>query len=309
MLCKKPYISKEGAAYGCGQCLPCRINKRRIWSHRIMLEALCHSQNSFLTLTIEDKNLTLVSSVATRNVHSSLDPDSLKNFLKRMRTALAPVRVRFFAVGEYGDTSFRPHYHVCLFGYQSCLRGRTVRKIGTTEPDWANCCRQCELVGRKWGLGNVDLGELNPSTASYCAEYTTKKMTKKDDARLDGRYPEFSRMSRQNGGIGSDAMWEVASSMLRFNLDERADVPSALNHGKRQLPLGRYLQGRLREMNGKEKNAPQETLDRISQEMLPVRIAARTHEEGLRGALREASEQKIADLEAKNAIYKQVRKI
>lgn len=303
MICKKPYV-KGGSAYGCGQCLPCRYNKRRIWSHRIMLESLCHTHNSFVTLTYNNESIPLVSSVATRAVHSSLEPTHLRDFLKRLRYELEPLSVRFFAVGEYGDSSGRAHYHLCLFGYQTCLRLRTKRHFSTGEPDWFNCCPQCRLIGRKWGMGNVDLGELNPATATYTAEYTTKKMTKATDPRLDGRHPEFSRQSLKPG-IGADAMWEVAASMLRFNMEDREDVPFALGHGKRELPLGRYLMGKLREYTGKEKNAPQATLDRIKEEMRPVREIAFNASRPLAEVIVEESAQEIANLEARFNIYRQ----
>ena len=56
MLCRKPF-SKKGAQFGCGQCMACRINRRRIWTHRIMLEALVSPSASFLTLTYNKENL------------------------------------------------------------------------------------------------------------------------------------------------------------------------------------------------------------------------------------------------------------
>lgn len=36
--------------------------------------------------------------------------------MKRLRKYLEPVKVRFFACGEYGDNTYRPHYHLILFG-------------------------------------------------------------------------------------------------------------------------------------------------------------------------------------------------
>lgn len=101
-------------------------------------------------------------------------------------------------------------------------------------------------------------------------------MTKADDPRLKGRHPEFCRMSLRPG-IGLDAMHDVASVLMQFDLDTReADVPSALRHGSRTLPLGRYLRRYLRTLVGKDASAPQETLDAIKEKLQPLFEAAKS---------------------------------
>ena len=67
MMCRRPHI-KNGATFGCGQCMPCRINKRRTWAHRIMLEALVSSSASFLTMTYDDEHLPDGGSLELRDV-------------------------------------------------------------------------------------------------------------------------------------------------------------------------------------------------------------------------------------------------
>lgn len=260
MRCKYPVALELGKAFPCGQCLPCRINRRRVWCHRIMLEATQHAENSFITLTYSDENLPK---------DGSLQPRDLQLFLKKFRKALHPERVRYFAVGEYGDDTQRPHYHLALFGFGHCI-------YGVTRPDKISksCCERCSTVRRAWGLGLVQVGTLEGSSASYVAGYTTKKMTSKSDARLDGRHPEFARMSLRPG-IGGDAMHEVASVLMQYALDEsESDVPISLRHGSKLLPLGRYLRRRLREMVGKEKNVPQNVLDALQAELRPMLDAA-----------------------------------
>lgn len=231
-----------------------------------MLESLCHSDNAFVTLTYAEENLP---------AGASLEPKDLQNWLKRFRKRVAPLRLRFYAVGEYGDKSDRPHYHAVLFGYPTCRYGRTRRRWlfngGTTI---RNCCSQCDLVYETWGLGDVDLGDVTTNSAQYVSGYVTKKMTRTDDPRLNGRWPEFSRMSNRPG-IGRDFMFEVANDLMRLGLDQsQADVPSALRHGSRVLPLGRYLRQKLRTFIGKDAKAPQETLDEMAKEVLVLYQAA-----------------------------------
>lgn len=227
--------------------------------HRMILEAKVHEASAFVTLTYSDQNLPLNS-----NGLPVLNPKHLQDWLKRFRKEIWPSKIRFFAVGEYGDASDRPHYHAILFGYHSCRYVQSRYSKFRT-----NCCDQCDRVRDTWGFGNVFLGTVDSESIQYTAGYTVKKMTKEDDPRLNGRTPEFARMSTRPG-LGYDALHEVAHTLMKFNLDERDDVPSSLQHGKKILPLGRYLRQNLRLMVGKEKNAPQSTIEKAQKKMQDV---------------------------------------
>lgn len=276
--------------------MPCRVNRKRIWTHRLILEASCHGDNTFVTLTYSDENLPVEKGMAT------LKPKHLQDFLKRLRAEIAPIKIRFYAVGEYGDNTWRPHYHLALFGFPPCTIGRT-RRAGTRS-DWSKCCAQCRLVGSKWGLGDVDLGEINQESAGYLAGYVTKKMTAKDDPRLTGRHPEFSRQSNR-GGIGKGAMYEVASTFLEFNLeDTQADVPSALRHGSRLLPLGRYLKKEFRKMVGRDEKTPQIILDETQKELQNLRQYAFDNSLSFSKVVAENGAQARLNLEAKAKLWK-----
>lgn len=258
MKCSKPYVT-GGQAHACSQCLACRINRRRLWTHRIKLESLLNSVNSFLTLTYSDAEIP-----RTPNKTPTLSPEHLRNFLKRLRRRVEPSRFRFFAVGEYGDRTERPHYHLAIFGALNCLYGKS--RYSSIYPD---CCANCDLVRETWGHGNIFIGELNDVTAAYIGGYVVKKMTGSDDSRLKGRYPEFCRMSLRPG-IGAGMMDEVASTLMATEtLGD--DVPVSLRHGKKIMPLGRYLRQRLRERVGMDKKAPAVTLEKMKNEMQPVR--------------------------------------
>lgn len=220
-----------------------------------MLEAYQHEKNAFVTLTYDDANLP---------ADRSLCPRDLQLYLKRLRKAVSPSRFRFYAVGEYGDQTNRPHYHVGFFGYPGCDNGRSVYRLGR-----GNCCYWCDLVRDTWGKGNIDVGELVPDSAQYLAGYVTKKMTSKDDPRLMGRHPEFARQSNRPG-IGAVAMQAVATVLLHYN---REDVPLALAHGTKELPLGRYLRRKLREAMGKDVNCSPQELQEIAAEMQALRAS------------------------------------
>lgn len=242
MLCKSPYM------YGsmpcpCGQCMPCRINRRKLWAHRMLLETLKHDRSSFLTLTYSDDHLPR---------SGSLVPRDTQLWIKRFRKAIAPIPLRYYLVGEYGDETSRPHYHAALFG------------VG---PEFES------IVNLTWGKGHVMLGTLTAHSANYIAGYVTKKMTSKDDPRLNGRHPEFARMSNRPG-IGATAMSDVADALFsQYGSDlftESGDVPRSLRHGGKLMPLGRYLRRKLRDEIGMDQASEDAIKQRYALELQAV---------------------------------------
>lgn len=216
--------------------MPCRIDRKRLWTHRISLESRSHASSVFVTLTYENSP-----------PNESLNSKDTQDWLKRIRKSFGHP-LRYFLVGEYGDSSFRPHYHLALFGYPQCLRGRTDRKRLYIT---GKCCPHCELVHQTWGHGMIDLASLTLESAGYIAGYTTKKMTKPNDPRLGGRSPEFARMSLRPG-LGAHALGDFAEVLLTnpHAMDQffkSGELPSSLRTDGKSLPLGRYLRSRLHE--------------------------------------------------------------
>lgn len=298
MLCRNPFISRQGV-FGCGQCMPCRITKRREWTHRIMLESVLYADNAFLTLTYSDLTAPMYLDRSNGALLGTLFPPDVQNWLKRFRKLMSPLQFRFFAIGEYGEKTERPHYHVALFGYPTC------QYMGSRYKYYKDCCINCDRVRDSWGFGNVHLGTLETNSAGYIAGYVTKKMTSTDDIRLNGRHPEFSRSSNRGGGIGIGMMDEVASEFLALNLDvSEADVPSALRHGSRILPLGRYLKRELRKRVGRSPDAPPSVLQKIELELSPLREAAFNRSASLKEEVIKAADGKVASIEARQKIFK-----
>lgn len=220
----------DATPFPCGRCYHCRKNKARIWRHRIMLEGMCHEENCFVTLTYNDEHLP---------AGETLVPEDLNLFLKRLRKKLYPEKIRYFAVGEYGDKSWRPHYHAILFG--------------TIDEDAIN---EAWTVGGEQ-IGWVDVGELNEKTAGYITGYVVKGLTSKKDKELIKYclYPEFSRSSTgKPGGIGIEAIMGIGDR-LKGSKWKDGLVISKLQYGNSHKPLGRYLTQKLIEFGGLDKRA------------------------------------------------------
>lgn len=132
-------------------------------------------------------------------------------------------------------------------------------------------------------------------------------MTRRDDPRLNGRHPEFSRMSLKPG-IGGNFLWNVSSSVLQFNLQNSCDgdVPSRLRHGKTEMPLGRYLTQQLRKQTGKDIAAPLQKKLIAQEEMRPLLEAAKTDPENVsfKSQILKKGKQAALNLEARTKIFK-----
>lgn len=242
-LCEDPYIGNGGTAYGCGRCLPCRLKKRREWTHRLMLEAGLQKDNAFVTLTYAKDPLTVI-------------PLDHRKFMDALRKKVRPLKLRFYMVAEYGEENDRPHYHYIIFGWPSCKEGSPL-----------GCrCKHCLPIAQCWGKGLIKNLPVEIGSCRYVARYVVKKLTRYDDPRLreyqtpDGplrQSPEFSRMSLKPG-IGAHAVKNVALTIARYDLlTPEGDVPVTLRHGRTEWPLGRYLRRQLRKELGLNVIAPQ----------------------------------------------------
>lgn len=288
MKCTDPFV-RGGTAYACGRCRLCRVKKRSIWTTRIELEASRYRSNAFATLTYRDEVLPYTASSGSgESVFPTLQPRHLQLFLKRLRKDL-PEKLRFFAVGEYGDRSERPHYHLALFNFPRCLRGQTLQSH-TGRYLWEQCCPVCRMVGEQWNYGSgsdqtggdIGLGELDSNRARYLGGYVTKKMTKGDDVRLYGRHPEFSRQSRggrKKGsvGIGAPVVADLARIFGKYADPAFDDVSGVLTGARgKKRPLGTYLRRKFREAVG----TTEEVIDRAAyqawiEQMLPLHEMAK----------------------------------
>lgn len=218
MLCAKPY--RNGVMeYGCGQCMPCRVNKSRVWTARMLLELQDHESSAFVTLTYTDD---------TCPAGRILVKKDLQDFLKRLRFYIWPRQIRYFAVGEYGEEKGRPHYHLIIFG------------LSPTEDG---------VVQKAWSKGSVHMGTAEAKSIAYVCHYVLKNMRNKNDRRLGGRVPEFSCSSKRPG-IGHGAVSRIAAAYQtksgRIALKNEGWFSGVIRCGQ-IYPLGRYLKGKIQE--------------------------------------------------------------
>lgn len=135
----------------------------------------------FITLTYDTQTVPI-----TKNGYMEIKKRDLQLFFKRLRKnrvqhtidsgQIFEQRIKYYAVGEYGGTTKRPHYHIILF----------------------NC--PTELIMPAWNQGNIHYGDVNEASVGYTMKYIAKP--KRIPAhRNDDRTPEFALISK---GIGDN---------------------------------------------------------------------------------------------------------
>lgn len=192
----------NGTAYifdvPCGHCINCRLNYAKKWSQRCLLECKSWSENFFVTLTYDDENLPAIADYSTGEfMAATLVPKDVTDFMKRLREYYRMehqhVGIRFYMAGEYGDHTFRPHYHVIIFNCPIFdLEYYAKSPMG-------DCYFNSQTFANLWQKGHVVIGEVTAQSAAYVARYCQKKANKSVDYDAIGIHKEYTRMSRMPG--------------------------------------------------------------------------------------------------------------
>uniref|UniRef100_A0AAU8B1K3 Replication initiator protein n=1 Tax=Dulem virus 117 TaxID=3145594 RepID=A0AAU8B1K3_9VIRU len=250
------FFSKVVTKYvmiGCGQCMECRLKRAREWADRCVCESMYHEQSLFLTLTYDDAHVPVSAYVdddGVVNYSLTLRKKDLQDFMKRLRDSYirkCGKKLRFYACGEYGESTFRPHYHVIVFGlllddllpYRKNFRGESLFTSSYLTGIWKN--------------GHVVIGNVSWDACAYTARYITKKQLGKDAQknfyeRLN-IVPEFTQMSLKPG-IGYQ-FFEDHPEMMKYG---QIELPGEKK--SRTIKPGRYYE-RLYELE-----YPEESRDR-----------------------------------------------
>lgn len=145
----------------CGGCIGCRLDRAAEWQTRLLHESKEHRVNCFLTCTYSNDNLP---------PHNSLNKKDFQDFMKRLRKHVSPLKIRFFACGEYGDQTERPHYHAIIFGYDFSDKKKH------SKGSRGDQIYVSDTLGKLWGLGHCWIGSVTPESCGYVARYIMKKV-------------------------------------------------------------------------------------------------------------------------------------
>lgn len=191
----------------CGCCIGCRLDYSKEWAARCLLEAVEYKDNYFLTLTYDNEHLP-----KGKYENSTLVPDDLKSFMNKLRTYMKRdfnfENIRFYACGEYGEKSFRPHYHILLFNCPILDLDPNFHYIDDFGNEQVvqhvyngSIYYYSDYIHKIWGKGNIVIGRVEWQSCAYVSRYISKKLKGNDSKVYDslGIEAPFCRMSLKPG--------------------------------------------------------------------------------------------------------------
>lgn len=180
----------------CGKCDSCIEKRTRDWAVRCCLEAANYENNCFITLTYNPKFIP-VKGVSKKDFQS---------FIKALRNEFGE-GIRYYGCGEYGEKSFRPHYHLILFNF---FPPDAVKEY---DNPYGGFYYSSKILNRIWKYGFVSIGDVSFNSCAYVARYCNKKI--KNFGRDTGviANPEFSLMSLRPG-IGYSYFLDHKDSLI-----------------------------------------------------------------------------------------------
>lgn len=243
----------------CGKCPNCVARRVSGWSFRLMQEDKMSKSSSFITLTYDTDNVPL-----TRNGYMSISKRDIQLFFKRLRKFNGD-KIRYYAVGEYGGKSLRPHYHIILFNL-----------------------KRLQEVEAAWKHGSIHYGTVSGASVGYTLKYMSKKSRIPMHVN-DDRIPEFALMSK---GLGEGYITPeiIAWHKNKRLLDKRVHV--TLNGGQK-VSMPRYYKQKIYNEQEQKRiayfNAIKDREEEIKKEKVDTAETLRNRIEGHKAQFRRLS--------------------
>lgn len=219
----------------CSSCPKCKAKRVSGWSFRLLQELKVSESAHFITLTYDNKHVPISDK---GSLH--LFKRDLQIFFKRLRKAQEKADgppIKYYACGEYGGKTFRPHYHIILFN----------AKLELIQDAWMCTEKRFTLKGKKSGyehntcscgkhLGSIYYGQVTPASVGYTLKYMCKpKGTWKK------KTPEFALMSK---GLGAAYLSQPMLKWHHGKAKERMYIPL---QGGSKIAMPRYYKQKIYE--------------------------------------------------------------
>lgn len=191
----------------CGKCYECLRDKQQEWCFRLDQEKRYSDCSFFVTFTYQDEELIWA------DTEPCLYKRHMQLFFKLLRKYIAPGKIKYYCVGEYGDIGNRPHYHALIF-----YRGKL---------DWFTISRKIQDC---WQRGICQVLPVQGAQG-----YVTKYILK-----FDSREHLVKPFSLISHGLGIDYLSDSMIAFHRKNLVNFATKP-----GGYRIKLPRYYQDKI----------------------------------------------------------------
>lgn len=171
----------------CGHCIDCRQKYAYDWTARLLFEQQKSDTAFFVTLTYDDLNVPFNS-----NFDLTLRKSDWQKFMKRLRKQYPDNHIKYFAVGEYGSMTKRPHYHAIIFNLP----------LDDLLPCGLKMFSSKKLESI-WQKGRCTVQDVNSTTCRYVCGYMLKDTRPKSEFKRIGIEPPFTLISKKPS-IGID---------------------------------------------------------------------------------------------------------
>lgn len=186
----------------CGKCVKCLKRRQAGWVFRLSEQLKVAETAAFFTLTYGENQNPSTGKLygnnppQTENGNDTLCKKDIQKFFKRLRKRTGLKNIKYFLTGEYGPTTFRPHYHAIIYNVPTYWIQRS------------------HLFAEKiWTHGKVDIKPCNVATMTYTVSYFFKGGFKPlDDS--DDRQPNIQMQSQGLGINYIDRMEEFHQDRL-----------------------------------------------------------------------------------------------
>lgn len=163
----------------CGKCIGCLNQKRSQWTSRLQNEVKNATKAVFITLTYNDESIPMIKKGL--KYAPTLKKRELQLYFKRIRKY--EKNLKYYAVGEYGSQTQRPHYHALVIGVEdNLLIDKWVGEQGS------------EIEGQS--LGHIRIDRISDALIHYLTKYMINDEWDKEN---DIRIKPFAIMSK---GLG-----------------------------------------------------------------------------------------------------------
>lgn len=206
--------------FRCNKCPNCRKTRSEGWAFRLLQEQKKSVSSAFVTLTYNEEEVP-----QTENGLLSLSKKDLQDFHKRLRKQMGSWfgkdrfnehPIRYYAVGEYGGKTERPHYHGIYYN---------IPKVVLEDP---------LVLEAIWKKGRIQIDKAEPGSMRYVTNYINKSITEHGE---DERAREFSLMSK---GLGKGYLTEAI-----IDYYASSKTPYILKEGGSKQAMPRYYKDKI----------------------------------------------------------------
>lgn len=153
--------------------------------------------------------------------------------MKRLRKT-NELKLRYYAVGEYGTQTMRPHYHAILF---NCEDKDKIQKAWSKK----------DKNGKRKNIGHIHVGNVTTDSIAYTLKYINK------DGKIpqfygDDRQKEFSLMSKNLG------LNYLTPATIKFHRSRFDDL--RVQKGEYKIAMPRYYREKIWTADERKKQLP-----------------------------------------------------